>query len=98
MLQKILRDFTRRREDMNFMLERQEQHVSNDLFVLFCFVFFVFFFNKATNRLNRTLFVSYSLAGILTNQSHATEDICWPGFSSSLIFDPWIEYESTQTG
>ena len=97
MLQKILRDFTRRREDMNFMLERQEQHVSNDLFVLFCF-FFVFFFNKATNRLNRTLFVSYSLAGILTNQSHATEDICWPGFSSSLIFDPWIEYESTQTG
>ena len=43
MLQKILRDFTRRREDMNFMLERQEQHVSNDLFVLFCF-FFVFFF------------------------------------------------------
>ena len=97
MLQKILRDFTRRREDMNFMLERQEQHVSNDLFVLFCFVLF-FFFNKATNRLNRTLFVSYSLAGILTNQSHATEDICWPGFSSSLIFDPWIEYESTQTG
>ena len=79
---------------MNFMLERQEQHVSNDLFVLFCFVFF----NKATNRLNRTLFVSYSLAGILTNQSHATGDICWPGFSSSLIFDPWIEYESTQTG
>ena len=93
MLQKILRDFTRRREDMNFMLERQEQHVSNDLFVLFCFVF-----NKATNRLNRTLFVSYSLAGILTNQSHAVGDICWPGFSSSLIFDPWIEYESTQTG
>ena len=42
MLQKILRDFTRRREDMNFMLERQEQHVSNDLFVLFCF--FLFFF------------------------------------------------------
>ena len=40
MLQKILRDFTRRREDMNFMLERQEQHVSNDLFVLFCFVLF----------------------------------------------------------
>ena len=97
MLQKILRDFTRRREDMNFMLERQEQHVSNDLFVLFCFVLFCFF-NKATNRLNRTLFVSYSLAGILTNQSHATGDICWPGFSSSLIFDPWIEYESTQTG
>ena len=27
---------------MNFMLERQEQHVSNDLFVLFCF--FLFFF------------------------------------------------------
>ena len=45
MLQKILRDFTRRREDMNFMLERQEQHVSNDLFVLFCF-FFVFFLIK----------------------------------------------------
>ena len=42
MLQKILRDFTRRREDMNFMLERQEQHVSNDLFVLFCFVLFCF--------------------------------------------------------
>ena len=81
---------------MNFTLERQEQHVSNDLFVLFCCV--LFFFNKATNRLNRTLFVSYSLAGILTNQSHATGDICWPGFSSSLIFDPWIEYESTQTG
>ena len=81
---------------MNFTLERQEQHVSNDLFVLFCFV--LFFFNKATNRLNRTLFVSYLLAGILTNQSHATGDICWPGFSSSLIFDPWIEYESTQTG
>ena len=81
---------------MNFMLERQEQHVSNDLFVLFCFV--LFFFNKATNRLNRTLFVSYSLAGILTNQSHVTGDICWPGFSSSLIFDPWIEHESTQTG
>ena len=40
MVQKILRDFTRRREDMNFMLERQEQHVSNDLFVLFCFVLF----------------------------------------------------------
>ena len=42
MLQKILRDFTRRREDMNFMLERQEQHISNDLFVLFCFVLFFF--------------------------------------------------------
>ena len=28
---------------MNFMLERQEQHVSNDLFVFFCF-FFCFFF------------------------------------------------------
>ena len=25
---------------MNFTLERQEQHVSNDLFVLFCFVLF----------------------------------------------------------
>ena len=58
MLQKILRDFTRRREDMNFMLERQEQHVSNDLFVLFCFVLFCFFFNKATNRLNRTLYLT----------------------------------------
>ena len=81
---------------MNFMLERQEQHVSNDLFVLFFVFLFFCFFNK--NRLNRTLFVSYSLAGILTNQSHAVGDICWPGFSSSLIFDPWIEYESTQTG
>ena len=29
---------------MNFMLERQEQHVSNDLFVLFCFFLFLFFF------------------------------------------------------
>ena len=87
MLKKILRDFTRWREDMNFMLEQQEQHVSNYLFVLFCFAFF-----------KRTLFASDSLAGILTNQSHATVDIYSPGFSSSLIFDPWVEYESTQTG
>ena len=45
MLQRIHRDFTRWREDMNFMLEWREQYASNDLFVVV---------NKATNRLNQT--------------------------------------------
>ena len=45
MLQRIHRDFTRWRKDMNFMLEWREQYASNDLFVVV---------NKAKNRLNRT--------------------------------------------
>ena len=88
MLQKIHKDFTRWREDMNFMLEWQEQYVSNDLF---------FVVNKATNRLNRTLFVFYPLARIKINRSHATVDICSAGFISSPLFHQWVEYESKQT-
>ena len=50
MLQRIHGDFTRWREDMNFMLEWREQYASDDFF---------FVVDKATNRLNRTLFVFY---------------------------------------
>lgn len=85
MLQRIHRDFTRWREDMNFMLEWREQYASNDLFVVV---------NKAKNRLNRTLCVFYSLSGVITNRSHATVLICSLGFLSSLMFHQWFEYES----
>ena len=85
MLQRIHRDFTRWREDMNFTLDWQEQYASNDLF---------FVVNKATNRLNRIVFVFYPLARIKINRSHATVDM---GFLSSPLFHQWVEYESKQT-
>ena len=61
MLQRIHRDFTRWREDMNFMLEWREQYASNDLFVVV---------NKAKNRLNQTLYCRNHNQPVARNSTH----------------------------
>ena len=61
MLQRIHRDFTWWREDMNFMLEWQEQYASNDLFVVVI---------KAKNRLNQTLCCRNHNQPVARNSTH----------------------------